>query len=44
MRFNEFLTEDFATKQMAESGDKYLVPNVYTMEYIKKVVSVWYMG
>jgi len=31
-------------KQMAESGDKYLVPNVYTMEYIKKVVSVWYMG
>ena len=31
-------------QQMAESGDKYLVPNVYTMEYIQKVVSVWYMG
>ena len=31
-------------EQMAESGDKYLVPNVYTMEYIRKVVSVWYMG
>ena len=29
---------------MKESGDKYLVPNVYTMEYIEKVVSVWYMS
>lgn len=31
-------------QSMEESGDKYLVPNVYTMEYIQKVVSVWYMG
>jgi len=30
--------------QMEETGDKYLVPNVYSMEYIQKVVSVWYMG
>lgn len=30
--------------QMSESGSKYLVPDVYSMEYIKKVVSVWYMA
>ena len=30
--------------QMNDTGEKYLVPNVYSMEYIKKVVSVWYMG
>lgn len=30
-------------EQMEESGDKYLVPNIYSMDYIKKVVSVWYM-
>jgi len=29
--------------EMKESGEKYLVPNVYSMEYIQKVVSVWYM-
>ena len=29
---------------MEETGNKYLVPDVYSMEYIKKVVSVWYMG
>ncbi len=31
-------------ESMKESGEKYLVPSVYTMEYIQKVVSVWYMG
>jgi len=31
-------------ESMNESGDKYLVPNIYTMEYIQKVVGVWYMG
>jgi predicted kinase len=30
-------------QQMEESGDKYLVPNVYPKEYIEKIVSVWYM-
>jgi hypothetical protein len=30
--------------QMEAAGDKYLVPNIYSMEYIQKVVSVWYMA
>lgn len=30
-------------EKMEETGDKYLVPNVYSKEYINKVVSVWYM-
>ena len=27
---------------MEESGEKYLVPGVYSKEYIEKIVSVWY--
>ena len=30
-------------ESMKESGDKYLVPNIYSKEYIQKVVGVWYM-
>jgi predicted ABC-type ATPase len=29
--------------KIEEAGDKYLVPNIYDAEYIKKVVGVWYM-
>ena len=30
-------------ESMKETGDKYLIPSVYTKEYIEKVVTVWYM-
>lgn len=44
---SSFFTEPVSNQigqRIIEGGSKYLVPDVYTMEYIKKVVSVWYMG
>ena len=31
-------------EDMEANGSKYLVPDVYTMQYIQKVASVWYMS
>jgi len=30
-------------QRLIDQGEKYLVPNVYDADYIKKVVSIWYM-
>jgi len=30
-------------EEMIQNGWKYLVPNIYTKEYIEKIVSIWYM-
>lgn len=30
-------------ERMEESGDAYLSPNIYSIEYLEKLVSVWYM-
>jgi predicted kinase len=32
-----------AMEQLEASGEKYLVPSIYSDEYIKKVIDVWYM-
>ena len=48
---NQFFTSPISNpigqdliKNMKENGYKYLVPNVYSSGYLKKVISVWYMS